>query len=48
VTKKLNWQSAAEYCRDRNSQLVAIANKEEQDALRLYMAERLAQGEQNT
>ena len=48
VTKKLNWQSAAEYCRDRNSQLVAIANKKEQDALRLYMAERLAQGEQNT
>ena len=27
VTMKLNWQSAAEYCRDRTSQLVAIAKK---------------------
>jgi len=48
VTKKLNWQSAAEYCRDRNSQLVAIANKKEQYALRLYLVNRQVQGQQRT
>ena len=48
VTEKLSWQSAAEYCRDRNSQLVAIANEEEQDALRLYLDDRQARGEQTT
>jgi len=37
VTKQLDWASAVKYCADRNAQLVAIANKEEQKALTLYL-----------
>jgi len=37
VTQRLDWASAGKYCADRNAQLVAIANKEEQKALTLYL-----------
>jgi len=35
--KQVNWASARKYCADRNAQLVAIANEEEQKALTLYL-----------
>jgi len=35
--KQVNWASAGKYCADRNAQLVAIANEEEQKALTLYL-----------
>jgi len=37
VTKQFDWVSAGKYCADRKAQLVAIANKEEQKALTLYL-----------
>ena len=38
ITTKMDWSSAAEYCRNHKAHLVGLASKQEQDALVLHLS----------